>query len=153
MKLTGKNIFITVLGFICLCFVTACSSGNSGGDLVTDLSVDVWSGKTASWEFDGKEVQYELPQGIRTVELSSKDPVDIFMVKMNVGNTVIPANSTRYIVSSSTDGRLGGLYSSRAAEEGNLFSEIDDWAHVTNKIIHQVRSDQSFSRVRLFATP
>lgn len=131
MKLTGKNIFITVLGFICLCFVTACSSGNSGGDLVTDLSVDVWSGKTASWEFDGKEVQYELPQGIRTVELSSKDPVDIFMVKMNVGNTVIPANSTRYIVSSSTDGRLGGLYSSRAAEEGNLFSEIDDWENVS----------------------
>ena len=131
MKLTGKNIFITVLGFICLCFVTACSSGNSGGDLVTDFSVDIWSGKTASWEFDGKEVQYELPQGVRTVELSAKDPVDIFMVKMNVGNTVIPASSTRYIVSSSTDGRLGGLYSSRAAEEGNLFSEIDDWENVS----------------------
>ena len=131
MKLTGKNIFITVLGFICLCFGTSCSSGNSDGDVVTGLSVDMWSGKTASWEFDGNEVQFELPQGVRTVELSAKDPVDIFMVKMNVGNTVIPASSTRYIVSSSTDGRLGGLYSSRAAEEENLFLGIDDWENVS----------------------
>lgn len=131
MRLSGKNIFITVLGFICLCFGTSCSSGNSDGDVVTGLSVDMWSGKTASWEFDGNEVQFELPQGVRTVELSAKDPVDIFMVKMNVGNTVIPASSTRYIVPSSTDGILGGLYSSRSAEEGNLFSEIDDWENVS----------------------
>ena len=131
MRFSGKNIFITVLGFLCLCFGTSCSSGNSDSDVVTGLSVDMWSGKTASWEFDGNEVQFELPQGVRTVALSSKAPVDIFMVKMNVGNTVIPASSTRYIVPSSTDGILGGLYSSRSAEEENLFWGIDDWENVS----------------------
>ena len=132
--MSKKNLCITILGVIFLCFVTSCSFV---GDVVQALLVisssEMWNGETASWEYDGSEVQYEVPNNVRTVALTAEKPVDIFMVKMNVGSTAIPAASTRYIVSASTDvGQdFGGFYFNRSAEEENLLLEIDDWENVS----------------------
>lgn len=129
-----KNIYTTILSVIFLCFVTSCSFV---GDVVQALLVisssEMWNGETASWEYDGSEVQYEVPNNVRTVALTTEKTVDIFMVKMNVGSTAIPAASTRYIVSASTDeGQdFGGFYFNRSAEEENLLLEIDDWENVS----------------------
>lgn len=132
--MSKKNLCITILSVIFLCFVTSCSFV---GDVVQALLVisssEMWNGETASWEYDGSEVQYEVPNNVRTVALTAEKPVDIFMVKMNVGSTAIPAASTRYIVSASTDvGQdFGGFYFNRSAEEENLLLEIDDWENVS----------------------
>ena len=132
--MSKKNIYTTILSVIFLCFVTSCSFV---GDVVQALLVisssEMWNGETASWEYDGSEVQYEVPNNVRTVALTAEEPVDIFMVKMNVGSTAIPAASTRYIVSASTDeGQdFGGFYFNRSAEEENLLLEIDDWENVS----------------------
>lgn len=134
MTMSQKNICITVLGVIFLCFVTSCSFvGDVVSTILTGSSVDAWEGETVSWQYDGREVQYEVPNNVRTVTLTAEEPVDIFMVKMNVGTTVIPTASTRYIVSASTDeGQdFGGFYSNRSAEEENLLLEIDDWENVS----------------------
>ncbi len=132
--MSQKNICITVLGVIFHCFVTSCSFvGDVVSTILTGSSVDAWEGETVSWQYDGREVQYEVPNNVRTVTLTAEEPVDIFMVKMNVGTTVIPAASTRYIVSTSTDeGQdFGGFYFNRSAEEENLLLEIDDWENVS----------------------
>ncbi|MEE0133867.1 MAG: hypothetical protein U0I22_08745 [Treponema sp.] len=134
MRLSGKNIFTTVLSLICLCFITSCSFvGDVVHSLLIILSTDIWEGETVSWEYNGTEVQYELPNGVRTLTLDVNDSVDIYMAKMNVGSTVIPASSTRYIVSTSTgeEQNIGGFLSSRSAEEENLLLEIDDWENVS----------------------
>lgn len=134
MRLSGKNIFTTVLSLICLCFITSCSFvGDVVHSLLIILSTDIWEGETVSWKYDGTEVQYELPNGVRTLTLDVNDSVDIFMAKMNVGSTVIPASSTRYIVSTSTgeEQNIGGFLSSRSAEEENFLLEIDDWENVS----------------------
>ena len=134
MTMSQKNICITVLGVIFLCFVTSCSFvGDVVSTILTGSSVDAWEGETVSWQYDGRVVQYEVPNNVRTVTLTAEEPVDIFMVKMNVGTTVIPAASTRYIVSASTDeGQdFGGFYFNRSAEEENLLLEIDDWENVS----------------------
>lgn len=134
MRLSGKNIFTTVLSLICLCFITSCSFvGDVVHSLLIILSTDIWEGKTVSWKYDGSEVQYEVPNNVRTVALTTENPVDIYMVKMNVGSTAIPAASTRYIVSTSTgeEQNIGGFLSSRSAEEENFLLEIDDWENVS----------------------
>lgn len=134
MRLSGKNIFTTVLSLICLCFITSCSFvGDVVHSLLIILSTDIWEGETVSWEYDGSEVQYEVPNNVRTVALTAENPVDIFMVKMNVGSTAIPAASTRYIVSTSTgeEQNIGGFLSSRSAEEENFLLEIDNWENVS----------------------
>lgn len=132
--MSKKNLCITILGVIFLCFVTSCSFvGDVVSSVLTGSSVAAWEGETLSKVYDGSTVQYEVPKNVRTVALTVKEPVDIFMVKMNVGTTVIPALSTRYIVSTSTGtGQgTGGLYSSRSAEEENLLLEIDNWENVS----------------------
>lgn len=132
--MSKKNIYTTILSVIFLCFVTSCSFV---GDVVQALLVisssEMWNGETASWEYDGSEVQYEVPNGVRTLTLDVNDSVDIFMVKMNVGSTAIPAASTRYIVSTSTgeEQNIGGFLSSRSAEEENPLMKIDDWENVS----------------------
>lgn len=134
MRLSGKNIFTTVLSLICLCFITSCSFvGDVVHSLLIILSTDIWEGETVSWKYNGTEVQYELPNGVRTLTLDVNDSVDIYMAKMNVGSTVIPASSTRYIVSTSTgeEQNIGGFLSSRSAEEENFLLEIDDWENVS----------------------
>lgn len=134
MRLSGKNIFTTVLSLICLCFITSCSFvGDVVHSLLIILSTDIWEGETVSWKYNGTEVQYELPNGVRTLTLDVNDSVDIYMAKMNVGSTVIPASSTRYIVSTSMgeEQHIGGFLSSRSAEEENFLLEIDDWENVS----------------------
>ena len=118
MRLSGKNIFTTVLSLICLCFITSCSFvGDVVHSLLIILSTDIWEGETVSWKYNGTEVQYELPNGVRTLTLDVNDSVDIYMAKMNVGSTVIPASSTRYIVSTSMgeEQHIGGFLSSRSS--------------------------------------
>lgn len=52
------------LGCIGFCFFTACSLGSSGSSV--PQSVRDWSGRSESWTYDGSEVQYELPDNVRT---------------------------------------------------------------------------------------
>ena len=133
MRLSRKNIFTTVLGFTFLCFVTSCSFVEDVVvTVISSFSTDNWDGETVSKVYNGSTVQYEIPNTVRTVELTATEAVDIFMVKMNVGTTTIPLNSTRYIVSTTGSGQgFGSLFSSRSAEEENPLMEIDDWENVS----------------------
>lgn len=77
-----------------------------------------WDGKTESWEYNGSQVQYEVPHDVCTLSITTNEAVDVFMVKMNTGSAVIPKVSTRYLVSAS-----------RAAEGRSAESlELNDFA-------------------------
>ena len=69
------------LGCVSFCFLTACNLGSSG---FLELPT----------------VQYELPEGATTLNIETNGPVDVFMAKVNFGTEVLPALSTRYLVSS-----------------------------------------------------
>lgn len=66
-----------------------------------------WNGRAESWNYDGTEVQYEVPKDVRTLSIATSEAVDIFMVKMNTSSTVIPWLSTRYLVSASRASAAG----------------------------------------------
>ena len=86
------------LGCVSFCFLTACNLGSSGSSV--PQSVRDWIGRSESWTYDGSEVQYELPDNVRTLNIETDGPVDVFMAKVNFGSEVLPAQSTRYLVSS-----------------------------------------------------
>ena len=69
------------LGCVSFCFLTACNLGSSG---FLELPT----------------VQYELPEGATTLNIETNGPVDVFMAKVNFSTEVLPALSTRYLVSS-----------------------------------------------------
>lgn len=69
------------LGCVSFCCITACNLGSSG---FLELPT----------------VQYELPEGATTLNIETNGPVDVFMAKVNFGSEVLPALSTRYLVSS-----------------------------------------------------
>lgn len=125
MRLSGKNIFTTVLSLICLYFITSCSFvGDVVHFILTDPFINGW---------ESNHVQYELRAYETTFSHNVTGPVDIYMAKMNLSSTVIPASSTRYIVSTSMgeEQHIGGFLSSRSAEEENFLLEIDDWENVS----------------------
>ena len=66
-----------------------------------------WNGRAENWNYDGTEVQYEVPKDVRTLSIATSEAVDIFMVKMNTSSTVIPMLSTRYLVSASRASAAG----------------------------------------------
>ena len=105
MRLHG-GICRFVFGLALLLFVggTFSCSFDTVGSIIASLipSVDYWNGETASWSYNGTEVQYEVPKNVRTLKLSVNGSVDIFMVKMNTSTSAIPASSTRYIVSAAS---------------------------------------------------
>ncbi len=77
-----------------------------------------WNGRTEPLEYNGSQVQYEVPHDVRTLSITTNEAVDVFMVKMNTGSAVIPKVSTRYLVSAS-----------RAAEGRSAESlELNDFA-------------------------
>ena len=129
----GRGIFVLAL-LLFVCGAVSCS-WESVGEFVATLipSVDYWEGKTASWSCDGTEVQYEVPQNVRTLNLTVNGAVDIFMVKMNTGSTVVPRQASRYIVSATagSDENAGAIYSSRSALEENSLFEMDGMENVS----------------------
>ncbi len=134
MRLHG-GICRFVFGLALLLFVggTFSCSFDTVGSIIASLipSVDYWNGETASWSYNGTEVQYEVPKNVRTLKLSVNGPVDIFMVKMNTSTSAIPASSTRYIVSAASDSNAGASYSSRSALEEASLLAMDDWENVS----------------------
>lgn len=130
MRLSGKNIFTTVLSFICLCFITSCSFVSDVAQVILSIpSLADWNGETQSVTYNGTEVQYEVSASTRTLELQINESVDIFMVKMNESSTVIPAISTRYIVSATAQSSTSS--SSRSAFLEASLGEITDWENVS----------------------
>ena len=130
MRLSGKNIFTTVLSFICLCFITSCSFVSDVAQVILSIpSLADWNGETQSVTYNGTEVQYEVSASTRTLELQINESVDIFMVKMNESSTVIPAISTRYIVSARAQSSTSS--SSRSAFLEASLGEITDWENVS----------------------
>ena len=132
MRLSGKNIFTTVLSFICLCFITSCSFVSDVAQVILSIpSLADWNGETQSVTYNGTEVQYEVSASTRTLELqiNTNESVDIFMVKMNESSTVIPAISTRYIVSATAQSSTSS--SSRSAFLEASLGEITDWENVS----------------------
>lgn len=129
----GRGIFVLAL-LLFVCGAVSCS-WESVGEFVATLipSVDYWEGKTESWSYDGTEVQYEVPQNVRTLNLTVNGAVDIFMVKMNTGSTVVPRQASRYIVSATagSDENAGAIYSSRSALEENSLFEMDGMENVS----------------------
>lgn len=85
-----------------------------------------WNGRTASWIYNGSQVQYEVPHDVRTLSITTNEAVDVFMVKMNTGSAGISKVSTRYLVSASraAEGRsaesleLNGFASSGVTIDG-----------------------------------
>ena len=132
MRLSGKNIFTTVLSFICLCFITSCSFVSDVAQVILSIpSLADWNGETQSVTYNGTDVQYEVSASTRTLELqiNTNKSVDIFMVKMNESSTVIPAISTRYIVSATAQSSTSS--SSRSAFLEASLGEITDWENVS----------------------
>ena len=115
-----KQLFVVSALFGLLCLVSACgllsSSGGLGGLFATQSEAQ-WNGRAENWNYDGTEVQYEVPKDVRTLSIATSEAVDIFMVKMNTSSTVIPKLSTRYLVSAS-----GASAAGRGAESLELNS-------------------------------
>lgn len=110
-----------------LCLVSACSlfsSGGPGGIFSTQSEAN-WSGRSADWNYDGSQVQYEVPNDVRTLSITTNGAVDVFMVKMNAGSEVIPKVSTRYLVSAGRAAAVG-----RGAESSELNSLPKDIAGI-----------------------
>ena len=144
-----------LLGCVGFCFITSCNLISSvGSSLLGPQSESDWSGSTASITYDGTQVQFELPTGVRTLNIEAKKPVDVFMAKMNFSSKVLSARSTRYIVSTS---RLSAenQYSSNLLENTaykNFPSDLDslkDISGITASGI--VRKD--FAPARDFVPP
>ncbi|MBQ8385101.1 MAG: hypothetical protein IJX45_07720 [Spirochaetaceae bacterium] len=116
-----KRLFVVGVSLVLLCLVSACGllsdSGGFGG-LFAPQSEANWNGRTESLEYNGSQVQYEVPHDVCTLSITTNEAVDVFMVKMNTGSAVIPKVSTRYLVSAS-----------RAAEGRSAESlELNDFA-------------------------
>ena len=124
MRLSGKNIFTTVLSLICLYFITSCSFvGDVVHFILTDPFINGW---------ESNHVQYELRAYETTFSHNVTGPVDIYMAKMNLSSQVISKENTRYIESANfTPAGNQLLNSSRSAEEENFLLEIDDWENVS----------------------
>lgn len=127
MRLSGKNIFTTVLSLICLCFIPSCSFvGDVVHFILTDPFINGW---------ESNHVQYELRAYETTFSHNVTGPVDIYMAKMNVGSQVISKENTRYIESANfTPAGNQLLNSSRSImqeEEFLMNMEIDDWENVS----------------------
>ena len=127
MRLSGKNIFTTVLSLICLCFITSCSFvGDVLHFILTDPFINGW---------ESNHVQYELRSYETSFSLDVTGPVDIYMAKMNLSSQVISAENTRYIESAKfTPAGNQLLNSSRSImqeEEFLMNMEIDDWENVS----------------------
>ena len=89
-----------LLGCVGFCFITSCNFVSSVGSvLLGPQSESEWSGNTASITYDGTKVQFELPKDVRTLNIQTNGPVDVFMAKMNFSSRALSAGSTRYIVS------------------------------------------------------
>ena len=117
-----KRLFVVGVSLVLLCLVSACSlfssDGGGFGGIFGPQSEANWNGRTASWEYNGSQVQYEVPNDVRTLSITTNEAVDVFMVKMNTGSEVISKVSTRYLVSAS-----------RAAEGRSAESlELNDFA-------------------------
>lgn len=117
-----KRLFVVGVSLVLLCLVSACSlfssDGGGFGGIFGPQSEANWNGRTASWTYNGSQVQYEVPHDVRTLSITTNEAVDVFMVKMNTGSAVIPKVSTRYLVSAS-----------RAAEGRSAESlELNDFA-------------------------
>ena len=125
-----KRLFVVGVSLVLLCLVSACSlfssDGGGFGGIFGPQSEANWNGRTASWEYNGSQVQYEVPNDVRTLSITTNEAVDVFMVKMNTGSAVIPKVSTRYLVSASraAEGRsaesleLNGFASSGVTIDG-----------------------------------
>ena len=125
-----KRLFVVGVSLVLLCLVSACSlfssDGGGFGGIFGPQSEANWNGRTASWTYNGSQVQYEVPHDVRTLSITTNEAVDVFMVKMNTGSEVIPKVSTRYLVSASraAEGRsaesleLNGFASSGVTIDG-----------------------------------
>ncbi|MBQ7367578.1 MAG: hypothetical protein IJW57_10185 [Spirochaetaceae bacterium] len=125
-----KRLFVVGVSLVLLCLVSACSlfssDGGGFGGIFAPQSEANWNGRTASWKYNGSQVQYEVPNDVRTLSITTNEAVDVFMVKMNTGSEFIPKVSTRYLVSASraAEGRsaesleLNGFASSGVTIDG-----------------------------------
>lgn len=144
-----------LLGCVGFCFITSCNFVSSVGSvLLGPQSESDWSGNTASVPYDGTKVQFELPKGVRTLNIQTNGPVDVFMAKMNFSSRALSAGSTRYIVSTGrfADGEQFALNPLENTSYKNLPSDPDslkDISGITPSGI--VRKD--FAPARDFVPP
>ena len=144
-----------LLGCVGFCFITSCNFVSSVGSvLLGPQSESDWSGSTDSISYDGTKVQFELPKGVRTLNIQANQPVDVFMAKMNFGSKALSARSTRYVVSTGrfADGEQFVLNPLENTSYKNLPSDLDslkDISGITPSGI--VRKD--FAPARDFVPP
>ena len=123
-----------LLGCVGFCFITSCNLISSvGSSLLGPQSESDWSGSTASITYDGTQVQFELSNGVRTLNIQANQPVDVFMAKMNFGSKVLSARSTRYVASTHHFG-TENQFSANLVENAtykNLPSDIDSLKDVS----------------------
>lgn len=144
-----------LLGCLGFCFITSCNfMGSVGAALLGAQSESEWSGSTTSINYDGTQVQFELPNNVRTLNIQANQPVDVFMAKMNFSSQTLPARSTRYIVSTNTLSAENQFASNFLNPESyrNLLSDLDsleDVSGITGSGI--IRKD--FAPARDFVPP
>ena len=144
-----------LLGCVGFCFITSCNFVSSVGSvLLGEQSESDWSGSTDSITYDGTKVQFELPKGVRTLNIQTNGSVDVFMAKMNFSSRALSAGSTRYIVSTGrfADGEQFALNPLENTSYKNLPSDLDslkDISGITPSGI--VRKD--FAPARDFVPP
>ena len=81
-----------LLGCVGFCFITSCNFVSSVGSiLLGEQSESEWSGSTDSITYDGTKVQFELLKGVRTLNIQTNGPVDVFMAKMNFSSRALSA--------------------------------------------------------------
>ncbi len=144
-----------LLGCLAFCFITSCNFVSSvGAALLGTQSESDWSGSTTSIIYDGTQVQFELPNNVRTLNVQVNQPVDVFMAKMNFSSQTLLARSTRYIVSTNTLSAENQFASNSLNPESyrNLLSDLDsleDVSGITSSGI--IRKD--FAPARDFVPP
>ena len=144
-----------LLGCVGFCFITSCNLISSvGSSLLGPQSESDWSGSTDSITYDGTQVQFELSNGVRTLNIQANQPVDVFMAKMNFGSKVLSARSTRYVISThhfGTENQFSANLVENAAYK-NLPSDIDSLKDVSGITASGI-SRKDFAPARDFVPP
>lgn len=96
----AKSVFLhIVLPFMLVIMLFACNTEDMGGSDIA--SVEDWGGKVSQVVFSDYAPMYELPDDVRTLNISFSEPSEVFLVRMNSSDTVVPAVSSQYLVETS----------------------------------------------------
>lgn len=97
-----KYVYFLLIVLLCVFGLFACSDSFSSL-FEEDESVADWDGTTTTWSYNSNDnngiFMQKLPSNVRTVNLNLNAAADIFMVKMNPSEDIVPGKATQFLVS------------------------------------------------------